>query len=83
MAVNQELENLKIALLKSVELLENQGILVVISFHSLEDRIVKNFFLSNPQLLVLTKKPVVAQEKEIKQNPRARSAKLRAARKII
>lgn len=83
MAVNQELENLKTALLKSVELLEDQGTLVVISFHSLEDRIVKNFFQDNPQLLVLTKKPVVAQEKEIKQNPRSRSAKLRAARKTI
>jgi len=83
MAVNQELENLKIALLKSVELLEDQGTLVVISFHSLEDKIVKNFFQDNPQLLVLTKKPVVAQDKEIEQNPRSRSAKLRAARKTI
>ena len=81
-AVNQELENLKAVLPKSIELLESKGTIVVISFHSLEDRIVKNFFQNNSQLLILTKKPVVAQEKEIKQNPRSRSAKLRAARKI-
>lgn len=81
-AVNQELENLKAGLLQSIELLENKGTIVVISFHSLEDRIVKNFFQNNSQLLVLTKKPIVAQEKEIKENPRSRSAKLRAARKI-
>ena len=82
-AVNRELENLKMALPQAVEILENQGTLVVISFHSLEDRMVKNFFKDNSQLLVLTKKPVVAQDEEIKQNPRSRSAKLRAARKTV
>jgi len=82
-AVNQELENLKTALPQSVEILENQGTIVVISFHSLEDRIVKNFFKNNPKLFVLTKKPIMAQDNEIKQNPRSRSAKLRAARKTV
>ena len=82
-AVNQELENLKTPLPQSVEILENQGTIVVISFHSLEDRIVKNFFKNNPKLFVLTKKPIMAQDNEIKQNPRSRSAKLRAARKTV
>ena len=81
--VNRELENLKIALPQSVAILENQGTIVVISFHSLEDRMVKNFFQDNPSLIVLTKKPIVAEVDEIKQNPRSRSAKLRAARKTI
>ena len=80
-AVNRELENLQMALPQSVKILENQGTIVVISFHSLEDRLVKNFFKDSSQLLVLTKKPIVAQDEEIKQNPRSRSAKLRAARK--
>ena len=81
-AVNRELENLKDVLPQSVKILEDQGTLVVISFHSLEDRIVKKFFHDNPSLNVLTKKPVVAGDKEITNNPRSRSAKLRAARKI-
>ncbi|MDP4007463.1 MAG: 16S rRNA (cytosine(1402)-N(4))-methyltransferase RsmH, partial [bacterium] len=76
--VNQELDNLKEALPQSVEILENQGTLVVISFHSLEDRIVKNFLKEHSQLQLLTKKPVMAGESEIKNNPRSRSAKLRA-----
>ncbi|MCH7828451.1 16S rRNA (cytosine(1402)-N(4))-methyltransferase RsmH [Patescibacteria group bacterium] len=82
-AVNRELENLKIALPQSVEILENQGTIVVISFHSLEDRMVKDFFKEHSSLVVLTKKPVVAQDEEVKQNPRSRSAKLRAARKTV
>jgi len=80
-AVNRELENLKDALPQSIDILEKQGTLVVISFHSLEDRMVKNFFKDNPQLSLLTKKPIVATQKEIQKNPRSRSAKLRAARK--
>jgi len=81
--VNRELENLKMALPQSVEILENQGTIVVISFHSLEDRVVKDFFKDNPSLLVLTKKPIMVQDEEVKQNPRSRSAKLRAARKTV
>ncbi len=80
-AVNDELDNLEKALPQAQELLKAGGRIVVISFHSLEDRIVKNFFKSE-SLKVLTKKPVVPSIKEIKINPRSRSAKLRAALKI-
>jgi len=78
-AVNDELENLKIGLEKSLEILKPRGRIVVISFHSLEDRIVKNFFRGNESLKILTKKPIVASEDETMSNPRSRSAKLRAA----
>jgi 16S rRNA (cytosine1402-N4)-methyltransferase len=77
--VNCELDNLKKVLKDSVDHLEEGARMAVISYHSLEDRIVKNFFRSNENLKVLTKKPVEAGEKEISQNVRARSAKLRAA----
>lgn len=83
--VNQELENLKEVLPQAVEILAPGGILTVISFHSLEDRIVKNFFREmkkEGRLEILTKKPVVPSDEEIKSNPRSRSAKLRAVRKI-
>ncbi len=79
-AVNDELENLRIALPKAVQLLKENGRLCVISFHSLEDRIVKTGFLEmEKQVLgqVVTKKPVVADEDETNRNRRARSAKLR------
>ncbi len=78
---NQELENLKKALPQALDLLEEGGRLVAISFHSLEDRIIKNFF-KETHLELLTKKPVVPDEEEIKLNPRAKSAKLRAAKKL-
>jgi len=78
---NQELENLKKALPQALDLLEEGGRLVAISFHSLEDRIIKNFFKGN-SLELLTKKPVLPDEEEIKFNPRAKSAKLRAAKKL-
>lgn len=84
-AVNDELENLKQGLESAFEVLENNGRLVVISFQSLEDKIVKNYFrdLKMQGLAeVLTKKPVIASLKEIATNPRARSAKLRALRKV-
>jgi len=84
-AVNKELENLKKALPQAIEVLRKGGIIVVISFHSLEDRIVKNFFknLSLKSIVeIITKKPIRPSEKEIKSNPRCRSAKLRAAKKI-
>lgn len=77
-AVNQELENLKRVLPQTVEVLEEEGRLVIISFHSLEDRIVKNFFKKGP-LKTITKKPVRPGEQEIRKNPSSRSAKLRAA----
>lgn len=78
-AVNNELENLAKALEDSIKLLAPSGKLIVISFHSLEDRIVKRFFKKNSDMLhIITKKPVIASRKEIKINPRGRSAKLRA-----
>lgn len=78
MEVNQELPNLRSALKQSKQILSPGGRLVIISFHSLEDRLVKNFFRENEELKILTDKPVVPTEKEIKNNPRSRSAKLRA-----
>jgi len=82
-AVNDELNNLEKALPQALEILKDGGRLAVISFHSLEDRIVKNFYRSRSliDLKILTKKPVRPSEEEIKINPRARSAKLRAAQK--
>ncbi len=80
-AVNGELDSLKSFLPDAVEVLEKDCRLVVISFHSLEDRIVKNFFNENKnsKVKILTKKPIIASNEEIIINPRARSAKLRAA----
>ena len=85
MAVNSELDNLNIALPKAFQLLKRGGRLVVISFHSGEDALVKNFFreMQNKNLAkVLTKKPIVCTREEIVKNPRARSAKLRCFEKI-
>lgn len=94
--VNDELNALKEALSQSIELLKVGGRIVVISFHSLEDRIVKHFFkdlekppVSTPEeavyrnygepiVKILTKKPVIPTEEEVKANPRSRSSKLRA-----
>lgn len=85
--VNDELNNLSKALPQAVNILEKKGRLAVISFHSLEDRIVKNFFSAkggfalgekNYPFILLTKKPITPDFKEIKNNPRSRSAKLRA-----
>ncbi len=86
-AVNDELNNLKKALPQALEILKPKGRLVVISFHSLEDRIVKNFFKQQtreglPKIKILTKKPIRPSIEEIKINPRSRSAKLRAAQKL-
>jgi 16S rRNA (cytosine1402-N4)-methyltransferase len=82
---NDELNNLKIGLENAMEVLEKDGRLVIISFHSLEDRIVKNFIRDKEheeKLENLTKKPVEATLDELYDNSRARSAKLRAATKI-
>ncbi|MBK7959339.1 MAG: 16S rRNA (cytosine(1402)-N(4))-methyltransferase RsmH [Bacteroidetes bacterium] len=95
--VNDELNALKDMLTQSAELLEEGGRLAVITFHSLEDRLVKNFMKSgvfegevekdffgnapNQVLKVITKKPIEASAEELKNNPRSRSAKLRVAEK--
>jgi 16S rRNA (cytosine1402-N4)-methyltransferase len=99
-AVNRELEVLENMLPKSLEKLKKGGRLGVITFHSLEDRIVKRFFLhekddkmetvglggvfrdKEPTVKILTKKPAVASESEVKLNPRSRSAKLRFIEKL-
>lgn len=97
-AVNRELEVIEDALPKAFSLLAPDGILAAISFHSLEDRIVKRYFRElcgqpvdrrdnrpqqsrNPVARALTRKPITATPEEIAQNPRSRSAKLRAVRK--
>lgn len=98
--VNGELENLRRVLSDAVSILRVGGRIVVISYHSLEDRIVKEFFraeaatavpsgtklipdrLKQPQLRVLTRKPIVPDRAEARMNPHARSAKLRAAERI-
>ena len=94
--VNQELDELHLALAAAERVLKPGGRLVVVSFHSLEDRIVKNFLVERgkagggsrhlpelaqaaPSFVILTKRPIVADDAEISANPRARSAKLRAA----
>lgn len=84
-AVNDELGALKAVLPQAVSLLTPGGRLAVISFHSLEDRIVKQFMRDAAQqatLMVLTRKPVTADEAEIARNSRARSAKLRVAERL-
>ncbi len=99
-AANDELGNLKKVLPDAFNLLKPGGRLVVVSFHSLEDRIVKHFFKEKAkncicskdelicscnhkaELKILTKKPILPTEDEIKNNPRSRSAKLRAVEKI-
>jgi 16S rRNA (cytosine1402-N4)-methyltransferase len=78
-AVNRELESLELALARIPSRLKPGGKFAIISFHSLEDRLVKEAFRSDLRLQPLTKKPIVASEEEIASNPRARSAKLRVA----
>ena len=86
-AVNHELDCLEPALRDAVDVLSPGGRLCVISFHSLEDRIVKHTFRAlsgqdDPELVVLTKKPQVPSREESDRNPRSRSAKLRAAQRV-
>jgi len=80
-AVNTELENLAKILDDGVRFLKPGARFCVISFHSLEDRIVKRKFKNNEELEVLTTKPVVPSAKEVAENPRSRSARLRVAQK--
>lgn len=84
-AVNEELTALEEGLAKGFEALDSGGRFAVISFHSLEDRIVKNFFrdrVKEGRAKLITKKPIVPSEEEIAENPRSRSAKLRVIEKI-
>lgn len=81
-AVNQELESLQAFLAKAPDWLQPQGRIAVISFHSLEDRMVKQAWRHDPRLLIVTKKPIAPSPTEAHQNPRARCAKLRVAEKI-
>jgi len=99
--VNDELNKLSSAINDAIDCLSNKGRLVIISYHSLEDRIVKTIFKNMAKdcvcpkevpvcicnhikkIKILTKKPIMATEKEIENNPRSRSAKLRAAERII
>jgi 16S rRNA (cytosine1402-N4)-methyltransferase len=80
--VNRELEELAASLPQAAGLLEPGGRLVVLSYHSLEDRIVKRFIASEPRLVSLWKKPVRASSREASANPRARSARLRAGERV-
>lgn len=85
--VNQELEGLEVALEAMCRRLRTGARLVVISFHSLEDRIVKHTFRALERggkvaIRVLTKRPVIPQDEEVERNPRARSAKLRVAERV-
>jgi 16S rRNA (cytosine1402-N4)-methyltransferase len=84
-AVNDELRALEEGLGKAFEILKQEGRLAVITFHSLEDRIVKNFFkeLENKKLAqIINKKPITPTEEEVEANRRSRSAKLRTIKKI-
>lgn len=83
--VNNELKGLEQALPKAIALLASGGRMGVITFHSLEDRIVKHLFrhyAAEKQIKILTKKPLIADEKEMRENPRSRSAKLRFIEKL-
>ena len=83
-AVNKELENLEKLLGSGPGLLKRSGRIAIISFHSLEDRLVKNNFKKNEKegvYRIVTKKPIRATRDEVAENPRARSAKLRIAQK--
>jgi len=82
-AVNEELGNLGAILDKAASHLRAGGRLCVISFHSLEDRIVKRSLNGNPELQVVTRKPIVPGDVEIQRNPRARSARLRVAERTV
>lgn len=79
--VNRELEELEKGLISAMDHLHPGGRLAVISFHSLEDRIVKHRFKAKKDMQLITKKPITASREEVRSNPRARSAKLRCIEK--
>ena len=81
-AVNDELNALEAFLKKAPDWLLTNGIINIISFHSLEDRLVKQAFKEDPKFERITRKPITAENSEITENPRSRSAKLRIAKKI-
>jgi 16S rRNA (cytosine1402-N4)-methyltransferase len=81
-AVNSELDNLEKGIKSAINILAPGGRIAAISFHSLEDRRVKIILKGSPRLKIITKKPVRPSYEEIRNNPRARSAKLRVAEKI-
>ena len=81
-AVNAELKEVSALLEMARTRLKPGGLLAIISFHSLEDRVVKHTLRGLPELTVLTKHPIVAGDAEAAANPRARSAKLRGAEKV-
>ncbi len=81
-AVNRELEELATSLPRAAGILAPGGRIVVIAYHSLEDRIVKRFLAGEGNLSVLTRKPLRPTEAEVARNPRARSARLRAAERL-
>ena len=90
--INEELNELEEALKISLEILTKNGRIVIVAFHSLEDKIIKNFFKKNSYknfnddkknvFRIITKKPITPSPEEIKINPRSKSAKLRVAEKI-
>jgi len=85
-AVNDEITSLKEGMSKGWEFLKKGGRMAIISFHSVEDREVKNFFRDKAKLKegkLINKKPIIPRDEEIKDNPRSRSAKLRVIEKII
>lgn len=79
-AVNEELKSLEIVLRRIPSFVRIGGVAVIISFHSLEDRLVKNAFRDNPSYEVVTRKPLRPSPLEVTNNPRSRSAKLRVAK---
>jgi 16S rRNA (cytosine1402-N4)-methyltransferase len=81
-AANRELEELTASLPRAVGFLAPGGRIVVIAYHSLEDRIVKRFLRSDERVRVLTKRPLRPAPDEVANNPRARSARLRAAERL-
>jgi 16S rRNA (cytosine1402-N4)-methyltransferase len=84
-ATNDELQTLSIGLVKGFEILKNEGRIAVISFHSLEDRIVKEFFKKKKaenEAILISKKPIIENKEELIKNNRARSAKLRILQKL-
>ena len=86
--VNRELDRISPALEEAIRVLRKGGRIAVITFHSLEDRIVKWFFRDkasgdNPEIRILTKKPIIPSEEEIESNPPSRSSKLRVVEKVV